>query len=106
MKYILVLILFTLVANVYPVEYDFCYKEVAADDGETGLIIFNKAKDSNWSDKEEGNVVTGLGETLRVITLDVSDTDFADMTTTTGVEWYVNLTTTPTSITITALVLP
>ena len=105
MGFIALLLLLSLPAMLDSTEYDFCYKEVAGDSVETGCIVYSKAKDSNWSGKETGASQTGRGETLRVVTLDVSAADYASMTNTPSVKWFVNTTATAAASAITTTVL-
>jgi len=83
------LILFFLSAGLYATERDFLFKTTTVESGDLGRIIAWKAKGSVWSTKETG-ATTHRGEVFSVAVIDVSAEDFAEITTTTGVYWYVD----------------
>ena len=83
-------------------EYDFLFKTTTVDSGDLGRIVITKAKDSSWSAKETGTT-THRGEVFKMVFLDVSTTDYANLTTTPNTYWYVDNTATATAITTTAV---
>jgi len=96
------LLLALLPAALLAVEYDFLFKTTTVDSGDLGRIVVTKASASSWSPKETGTT-THRGEVFEVVSFDPDDTDYADLTTTADVYWYVDSTVTATAITTTAV---
>lgn len=77
------------------------YKTTTVDDGDLGEVVQIKANAFTWSAKETGTT-THRGEVFEVSIITVSQEDYDAFLDKTKV-WYVNSTTTATSLTTTAI---